>query len=44
MLPEFQDIKATETVAYIFFVLLFAVSFGVGFWLRNHEKKRTAGK
>ncbi|MGD1839794.1 MAG: hypothetical protein ACFB0B_02705 [Thermonemataceae bacterium] len=43
MLPEYNDVKATETVAYIFFAILFALSFGIGFWLRNMQKKRRNG-
>jgi len=34
------ELKMTEGMAYVFFISLFAVSFAIGFWLQNHEKKR----
>jgi hypothetical protein len=38
-MPDMPDVKATETAAYIFFALLFASSFLIGFWLQKAEKK-----
>lgn len=34
------EMKMTEGMAYAFFIGLLAVSFAIGVWLQNHEKKR----
>jgi hypothetical protein len=38
------EMKMTEEIAYIFFIGLMAVSFAIGIWLQNHEKKRNQQK
>jgi len=38
------EMKMTEEIAYVFFIGLMTVSFAIGFWLQNHEKKRNQQK
>ncbi|MCS6795018.1 MAG: hypothetical protein RMJ97_09870 [Raineya sp.] len=38
------DFRMTEEIAYAFFLGLAVVSFAIGFWLHNAEKKRNQQK